>query len=186
MINLLPQSAKREISAGRANALLLRYIILLGIIILAIVAIFAFTYLSLQFTKTASEAKMQENSAQFQQLAEDEAKIKTFKSNLATAKQILDKQINYSTAIIRISSVVPKDVILDGIDLDAATLDTPTTLTAHSKTEAAAVSLKDIFSASPYFTNVHFSQITFNPEEEGPYRYDITMNITYNKAELLK
>ena len=186
MINLLPDEEKREIRAGRANSLLVRYLMLFGLTLVVIFGIFGFVYLTLSTTKDLAVKKKADNDAQVQTMSSRSKEIATFQQNLSIAKQILDKQINYSTIILRISSAIPKDVILADLSLDVAAFDKPFTLTAKARTEDAATELKKNISQSKFFKDVRYSNILYEPESEDPYKYSITIDLVLNKEELLK
>ncbi len=182
MINLMPPRAKKELAAGRANRLLLRYLLLfLGLTVL-IIAAMGFVYLFLTSTKdSAIERKTEaENSAR--ELLAQQAEIDSFRSDLATAKQILDKQVDYSDIILRVADVVPSGVVISSFTLDPETIGTPTTLEAEAKSEDHLERFKDALNASQYFSNAYYQ--TVSKQTESEYEYSATLNVTFN-TELL-
>lgn len=185
MINLLPTKEKREILAGRTNRLLVRYILLLSVVIVMMVLSFAFVWLYLQNTRGVNQEKIEQNTASSQQLLSKQQAIDSFRSDLQTAKTILDKQVNYSTIILRVASIIPDNVVIEQLTLDPATFGTPTSLAANAKTEKDALNLKASLTSSPYFSDAHFDTITRTDNENSDYPYQITMTITLTK-ELLK
>lgn len=185
MINLLPTREKREILAGRTNRLLVRYIILLAIVIVLMVIAFIFVGLYLENTRSANQAKIEQNEANSQQLIAKQKAINEFRTNLQTAKTILDKQVNYSAIILKVASTIPPGVIIDQLTLDRSTLGTPATLTAHAKDEKAVLALKDALNKSSYYSNAYFNNIAKPSDTSSDYPYQVTMTVTPTQ-ELLK
>lgn len=184
MINLLPTREKREILAGRSNRLLLRYTILLSIVTVAVLLAFVFVWLYLENTRSVNQAKISQNEASSKQLLSKQQAITSFRSNLQTAKSILDKQVNYSAITLRVASTIPSGVVIDQLTLDPATFGTPTKLSARAKSETAALQLKESLTNSPYYSNAHFDTLSRASDESG-YPYQVTMTVTLTQ-ELLK
>ncbi len=184
MINLLPVQEKREILAGRTNRLLVRYIVLLAIVIALMLAAFAFVWLYLDTIRSSSQAKIDQNEASSRQLVAEQQAIDAFRSNLQTAKTILNKQINYSGILLRIAQTIPSGVVIDQLSLDPATFGTPTTLTARAKDEAAVLALKAALTNSRYYSNAHFDTIVLPGDSNSNYSYQVTMTVTLTR-ELL-
>lgn len=184
MINLLPDEQKRDIRAGRANILLVRYNFLLliaaGFLIVASIGV----YTLLSMTKANSEATMTENAARVAEFNTVQKEAATFRTNLSTAKQILDKDVAYSQTIINIAQVMPPGTILSDLSLDVKTYGTPTTLSARAKTYDDAIRLKETLQLSGLFTDVNFKSITEETNEGGPpvqYPFDVILNVTFAK-----
>lgn len=180
MINLLPPEDKRQLKASRANSLLLRYnVFLLGALGFLCLAI-GVTYFYLTSTKANAEQQISDNRARasdYTAVAKEAARLR---DNLATAKQILDKEVTYSKALLAIAQLVPSGVVLQNLDLDAQTFGTPTTLVAEAKSVDAAVQLKDSFQNSPLFSDVHFASITNSPSSDA-YPVTVSLNVTISK-----
>lgn len=185
MINLLPTDEKREILAGRTNRLLVRYIFLLLMVMLMTVIVFGFVWLYLNTTRSTNQEKIAENEQSSLELRDDQLAINNFRANLQTAKTILNKQVNYSTILLRVASTVPEGVVLDNFLFDPATLGTPTVLNARAKNDAAVLKLKDSFVSSKYYSDVRFNTIDNNDSKTDPYPQHITITVTYT-PELMK
>lgn len=181
MINLLPPDAKKELAAGRANRLLLRYLLLfLGLAVLMIATIGG-VYLFLNNTKLSEERKQAESEASSGQLASRQREIANFRSDLATAKQILDKQINYSSIILRVAEGIPNGVIISDITLSPDAIGTPTKLNAQAKSERHLQSFKDALNRSKYFENAYYDTVS---KQAGDYAYRAILTVTF-KPELI-
>lgn len=183
MINLLPQEEKRQLQAARTNTLLIRYnILLLCVVAFAGIAIgVGYIYLS----QTANNAKqtLQSNQAKVSQYASVETKATQFRQDLSTAKTILDNEVTYSKVILQIAQLIPSGVILQNLDLDPQTFGSETTLVAETKDNNSAIALKDSFSQSPLFSDVHFQSITNSGQ--GAYPYTVDLNVIIKKDAIL-
>lgn len=181
MINLLPPADKRQIRAGRSNALLLRYNVLLLVAVAFLMAAIGVVYVYLGNTKLGAEQVIKENQAKVADFADTEKEANEFKNNLAIAKQILDKEVIYTKVILEISALLPKGVVLDNLNLDAKTFGTQTTLSAHAKTVNDAIALKTSFQNSPLFSDVNFQSISTEDAEADDYPIRVSLNVTINK-----
>lgn len=182
MINLLPQEDKRQLNASRANTLLLRYnIFLLGALGFLGLAI-GVTYFYLTATQASAEQTIAESQARVADYDEIDAKAKQFRANLTTAKQILDKEVTYTKAILAISNLIPEGIIIQTLSLDVTTFGTPTTLTANAKSVDAAIRLKDAFQDSDVFSDVHFASIeTAAGGDTSDYPVTVNLNLIISK-----
>ena len=180
MINLLPSENKKEIRAARANRLLARYnLFLVGAVAFLMLAT-GVVYIYLTNTKASTEQTIIENNQKVSSYAVAQAQANSFKSNLATAKQILDREVVYTKVILEIARLLPSGVTLSTLSLDAKTFGTETTLIANAKSYEAALSLKDSFQNSSLFTNVYFKNIS-RGEDAGPYPFIVNLNVTIQK-----
>lgn len=184
MINLLPTEYKRDIRAGRANRLLARYSILTLAALLVLVLIMSLTWLLLNNIRQINQAVIDEANESNAALAKDIAAVNEFKANLATAKQILDQEVNYSSIILRYAGAIPHGAIIDHIELDPSVVGTPSSFTARVRTSGDALILKDALNKSQYFDGAHFTEIQYDANEGGPYKYTVIMELTVNKILL--
>jgi len=187
MINLLPPDTKKQLRAARSNTLLLRYNLLLLATVIFLIACCVFVYIFLISSKANAEATVKENDAKVVSFAKVEKNAAEYRSNLATAKQILDKEVDYTDSILAIANTIPSGVVLDSITLDSKSFGTPSTFTARAKSYDAALNLKDSFQRSSIFSNVYFSSIA--KESSGSdenssaneYPFTVTINATIAK-----
>lgn len=179
MINLLPPDAKAEIRAGRANRLLIRYLVLFtGLMLLLFVAIGIVLY-TMSRTEVTSKAAITATLNKSSKIKAEQKQVEQYIANLKIAKQILDSQTNYSTIILRIASVIPQGVVIDSLSLDSSSFTKPTTLTARAKSDRAALAFKQALTSSPYFKDPHFSSITSGGS--GSYPITISLDVTFTK-----
>ena len=179
MINLLPPEEKRQLRAARTNTLLARYnILLLGAVAFLSIAT-AVVYLYLTGTKAAADQVVRENSIQTSQYASVLTEAQQFRSNLAIAKRILDREITYTQVLINIAQVMPEGVVLQSLVLDATTFGSETTLTAQARNYDRALAFKDALQNSPYFSEAHFQSV--DDTATGGYPLAISLNVTISE-----
>lgn len=178
MINLLPKDEKRQIYAGRSNLLLVRYNLLMSAVIVVIVLVMGGVYFYLTTTKISAEQRLAETQSSSQQLAKEKKQIEAFRTNLATAKQILDKRVDYSKVILRVSNIIPDGVVLGQLSLDPAQFGAPTKMNIKARSETAVLEFKNTLNSSKYFSDAYIDTIT---RGEGEYPYTATLTVTFSK-----
>ena len=196
MINLLPPEHQHQLRAARVNVLLIRYVILSLAAVLLLVAAAGASFLILSMTKSSAESVIADSNQKASEYQSVDAEAKEFKSNLQTAKTILDKEVRYSQVLVAIAQTLPKNTVLESIALDATNFGTPTTLSAQTKSYEDALVLKSSLEESDIFSNVHLESITSsaaggadgggNPDGGGgssdsEYPISVSINVTINK-----
>lgn len=181
MINLLPPDYRNQLRAAQANTLLLRYnFFLLGALLFMGLALgVVFFYLTLN--KTNAEQTLADNEARVGSYASVQQEATDFRSALATAKQVLDKEITYTKTVVAITKLMPAGTVLQDLSLDASTFGTPTSFVFQAKDYKTALSIKDSFQASPLFNDVHLQSIATGSGDETDYPYTVTLSLTITK-----
>ena len=185
MINLLSDEKKAEIRAGRANVIILNYIFMLLAALALLIIVLIGAYVTLSVTRSDAQTRVTQNTSKTAEYKATEDKAKAYRDNLATAKQILDKEVVYSQLMVKIAQAVPNGVVLDQLSLDPESIGTPITLNAHARTQSDAVALKTSFEKqTTLFSDVHFEQIQFEENANGNYPVSVTLGLTINKGAL--
>jgi Tfp pilus assembly protein PilN len=180
MINLLPLESQSQLRAARANTLLMRYnVFLIGAFVFIGLAL-GFVYFYLETVKTSAEQTISENNARVNTYATVQAEADAFRSSLSTAKDIFDKEITYTKAVLNISRLLPAGTALQTLSLNDKTFGTQTTFAIQAKDYNAALALKDSFQSSALFSNVHFESIT-SSSGGGAYPITVNLNLTMSK-----
>jgi Tfp pilus assembly protein PilN len=187
MINLLPAARKADIRAARINVILMRYIVIMIVAIIILAGLIIAAFIVLDTTRDSAETKVAQNQERVTNYGTVKAEADAFRSDLATAKSILDGNANFTKLIYRIASIVPPNVILDSLALDPKTFGTQTSLNAEAKTYNDATKLKNaMLQNSDIFSNVQLQTVT--TEESGSsgnsYPVKITLSVTINKSAL--
>lgn len=183
MINLLPNDVKRQIRAAHWNIDLRRYMIILIFALIFLAVISVGVYLILMDTKANAERLTQTHQAHVTTNATTESQAAAFKSNLTTAKSILDQQVLYTKIIAGIAQALPNGVILDGLSLNPTIIGSATTLKAHAKTDTQALSILANFQASQLFSNVSVQSLSQDKTDTTTaYPWSVTIGLTINKV----
>ena len=188
MINLLPAEDQRQLAAARTNTLLLRYTVLLGVFVVMLAIEILGVYLVVNIGKTQNETTISENNAKASSYATTKQQADTFRSNLATAKVILDKQVPYTTLMLTLSHNLPSGSIIDKLSIDPTTFGTPTVLTVKTTSYDKAIAVKTSLQNAkvgdtPLFTSVSFQSVS-SGDPKSPYPFTAIYNVTYSKAAL--
>lgn len=184
MINLLPPESKKQLAAGRANRLLLRYLVLFLSLAILTMVIFAAVFLHLRGSKQFHQNTVESNAQRAVSMAKSQKEVAEFRTNLATAKNILGKQINYSSIALKVANSIPGGVILDQLTLDSEAINQPTKLNARAASEDAVRTLKESLNSSPYFSDAHYDTVS-RALSDDRYPFEVTMTVTFTE-ELLK
>lgn len=183
MINLLPKERKKTIRAGLANRLLIRYLVLSIVTLGAVLLIFILAWIYLLNVKAGAEQTIADAQAASRSISADAAKVTVFENNLKTAKQILDREINYSQIVLRYAAAIPPNTIIDSITLDPSIAGKTSDFTAKVKSEQDVTKLKDALTSSEYFDNVRFLEVVLI-DSDGEYKYNVSIELTVNEALL--
>lgn len=188
MINLLPYEYKDEIRAARTNVLLTRYIMILITAIIVLGGLVAAAYFSLDSTRGISAAKVAENQQRVAVFQDVRSQSDAFRSDLSTAKSILDSDISFAKLIYKIANLIPRGVILDDLALNPETFGTSVTMTASAKTISDGTKLKDALSGdNGVFSNVQLQSIRSEDSSGGSstgYPVKVTMTVVINRTAL--
>lgn len=182
MINLLPDEAKRQISAARTNVTLVKYIFFLGLAAIFLAAACAFVYFFLINSKAAAEELIRNSNSNSTSYASVQNQANLLRNNLATAKGILDQEIVYSDIVTGIASVLPSGVVLDTLTLSNTTFGTPLKLQAHARTTEDALKLKDNFQKSPLFSNFTLESLSNSESNNTGYPVTVSISVIINRG----
>jgi len=188
MINLLPAEDQRQLAAARTNTLLLRYTILLSVFVVALVVEILGVYVVVNIGKAQNQNTISENNAKAASYTSVKQQADTFRSNLATAKYILDKQVPYTTLMLALSQGLPAGSVIDKIALNPTAFGTPTTLTVKTTSYDKAIAVKTSLQnakvgETALFTSVSFDSVS-SGDNQSKYPFTAIYNVTYAKAAL--
>jgi Tfp pilus assembly protein PilN len=183
MINLLPDDNKKEIRAARMNVVLLRYNIFTAIGAVLLVLIIGGFYFYLMATKASAEQTNQENQAKAADFESTRKAAEDYRTNLKTAKQILNNRVDYTSVVLGITELLPRGVVLDNVKLAASDFGSQTTIAAHAANYDAVTQLKTNFQDSKVFSNVYFQSITNDGSStDTNYPISVTISVKINKV----
>ena len=183
MINLLPDEHKKELRAARTNVILLRYniltIVAVGFLILSLGAFFAY----LSATEAQRKEENQANQAKALTYSDTKKQAEEYRANLATAKQILANQVDYTSVVFGVTKLLPKGVVLDDVNLSAKDFGNQTVFSARASSYETATQLKKSFQESSLFTNVFFQSITNSTDSaDKAHPISVSISVKINKV----
>ncbi|HZJ34981.1 MAG TPA: PilN domain-containing protein [Candidatus Angelobacter sp.] len=184
MINLLPYDTKQQLRAAHANSILIKYMIFLGFAIAFLALACATVYFLLLNNKTIAEelAKNAQPTKAATSYSSAKQQAETMRTNIATAKSILDQQTNYSNIITEIAAALPAGIMLDKLSLSNSTIGTPITLEASALSAANVPKMKENFEKSTLFSNYSLGSIVTDQSDSSGYPVTISINVTINKV----
>lgn len=181
MINLLSPDDRRQLSAARTNTLLLRYNVLLGLVVIVLILEMVGIYTVLSLDKSRNEAVIRDNESKTQAYNSTKQAATQFKSDLTTAKYILDSQVPYTKLITTIANLLPSDAVLDTLALNPTTFGTPTQLTIHTGSYQSAIDVKQDLQNSKIFSDVSFQSVNQEGGNTNGHPYTAIYNVTISK-----
>ncbi|MFZ2126111.1 MAG: PilN domain-containing protein [Candidatus Microsaccharimonas sp.] len=183
MINLMPDDAKREIRAARANVVLVRYITILLISAAFLALVVWGSYLLLGQIHTSAQQQITANDTQAAVYSQTKQQVDSLSAGLTEAKTILDQEILYSNVLVNIAQQMPANTVIDKLTLDSNSfIGTPLTLKVYAKSSNDAVALRDRFQSSPFFSNVSFESVSDTSGGITGYPVSATITLTLNRA----
>lgn len=188
MINLLPSEEKRQLTAARTNALLMRYVILLPIVSLIILLEMGALFIIMSATQATNQQNIADNEAQAANYADVKREAADYENNLSTAKAILNLQIPYTKLLAAIAQQLPNGASLTQLDLDAATFAQPTTITMRVQSYDQAVEIKNNLQKTKLdsklvFSDAKLDSISHKVDQDSD-QFEAVYNVTYSKEIL--
>lgn len=185
MINLLPDDTKRDISAARSNVVLLRYNLLTLSAAGGLLMICGLFFFILSANQSTAVSRSTENEAKAASYESTRKAAEEYSANIATAKEILNRGVDYTSTIFEIVKLLPEGVVLDGLTLKASDFGKQTTFTANAKSNEIATKLKENFENSKMFTNVHFQSLSNTSSATSTntkYPIQVVLSLQLNKV----
>lgn len=183
MINLMPDDAKKEIRAARANVILVRYINILLMSAVFLGFVLWGSYLLLSQIRGSAQQQITANDTQAAVYSQTKEQVNSLSTGLNEAKTILDQEILYSKVLVNIAQQMPANTIIEKLALDSNSFSgAPLTLKVYAKTSADAVALRDRFQSSAYFSGVSFESVSDTSGGISGYPVSATMTLTLNRT----
>lgn len=181
MINLLPDSTKKELRAARTNVRLLNYIFMLGLGIAFLITVCVAVFFVLNESKTSAENLISENQSKSTALGSVEAQGNALRLSLTNAKTILSQEVLYTKVLTGFASFIPEGVVIDSLSLSPTTFGTPINLQIYAKSNEAALALQDKLQSSPLFSGINFQSLS-SRSQSSDYPVSATLSIVINKS----
>lgn len=152
----------------------------LGIVFLALISIVV--YFFLMNNKANAEQSIKIDSSKESSYLSVQSQATALRTNLSTAKSILDQEIAYSDILTGIASALPSGVVIDTLALNASTFGTPLVIQARAKSTNDALKLKDNFQKSPLFSSFSLQSLSTNQSDTNGYPVTATISVIINRG----
>jgi Tfp pilus assembly protein PilN len=182
MINLLPYDTKKQLRAAHTNAILIRYIIFIGIAIAFLAGACYLSYFILSTSKTNASQTIATNQSDTSSYDSVRVQATNLQADLLSAKTIFNQQIRYSYIITQLGSVLPSGVVIENLNLDSNKIGTPITLKARARTTSEATDIKTSFQKSTLFSNVNVQSATVDQSDSTGYPVAVNISLTINRG----
>lgn len=147
MINLLPTKVKENITYGRRNRILVRWVWAMVIVICGVVAmtVFGQYFINKNVRSLEAAAAVTQTRIEKQNLAGTQKDIQTLSNNFTTVTQLLSKQVLFSKIFNKIGSIMPSGAYLSGITLttSSTSMDINVLATSREAATQAFVNISD-------------------------------------------
>lgn len=122
MINLLPPQIKQEITYGRRNSILLRWVIAVTLVIagIGVMSIFGLFYINQNVRAQQKVAKIAQQRIESQNLEVSKNELMDLSDKVKTIVQILNKQLLFSKMLTTIGGILPNGAVLSDINLSTS------------------------------------------------------------------
>lgn len=182
MINLLADERKDQLRAARVNVILSRYIAIIVMAVVFVLAVLYFSYTVLQNTKTNADSIVQSNDVKATVYSGAQSQLDSLSSKLTQAKSVLNQDVSYSHILTNLGQLMPAGTILDSLDLNASSFSgAPVEIKAYAKTSEEAAALPGHLQSSPMFSLVTLKSTDSANGTDG-YPVSVTLSVVFNKA----
>lgn len=159
MINVLPPEIKQQIIFAKRNAILLNYLVALGIVGAIITASFVYGEAAVAGRMGRVKADLAITQSRLGEHSGVETKAKTLSERLTAIKKIQSEQTNFSSLLYDLGNLTPKGVFMSGIDLTGESTK-PISINATANSYELAVAFKERLVNSVRFQDVDIISIT--------------------------
>lgn len=194
MINLLPPDKLAEIRYARSNTVLRRYIELLIVCVILLLASFAGAQYFLSVQESNSKETLDINKAQVAKLEPVQKEAEQLSATVNTIASLQSRNIKFSDMLVSIGGVMPEGSVLTGLQFSIENLESPLVISARVDNEQTAAILRNNLAHSELFTKAEIQMITALEEEktdsesatavpESRYKYTASINAYFKKQE---
>lgn len=162
----------------------MRYIGIINSGVLLIALLLVGTFVVLKTSRDDAQQRIDATHAETAGYNSTEQAAEQFRKDTATAKAILDNETTYSALVYRVANAVPKNVVLNSLELDSQTLGSKATMNAVARTYSDAVGLKNAFESKPeLFSDVHFESLVSGAAGDD-YPVQVSLSVIIKKDAL--
>lgn len=182
MINLLAGERKDEIRAARVNVILMRYMVIIALAFAFIGAALYVSHSVLTVTMTNAQTLIAANDVKADVYSETKTQVDTLSAKLNDTKTILNQEIRYSQALVKMGQLMPAGTILGDLTLTTASFaGQAVEVKAYAKSTNEAGMLQSNFQSSGLFSQVTLKGTETNQEIDG-YPVTVSMSVVLNRV----
>lgn len=183
MINLLPKQDIRRLLFARANRIILHYTVATLIFAVIFIGAILSNMFFLQALEKEIEDDITKKQAAIAKISDVKKEISEFKNDLSVSKKLLDQRITYSLVMIRIGNIIPYDMIIKPVTVNAQSFDTSFKFEIETVSVNKVLELKKELEKSEYFSDVKIESIRQQNKEtqsegETPSKYTHSATIS--------
>lgn len=184
MINLLPYDNKKQIHAARFNVVLgnCLTLVICAIIFMTLSCVSSYAYINK--LKASANTTTSTNNSDSDSVA-TLSKANNIRADLANAQTVLNNRVSYYKVLTTITSALPTGVILDSLSVKDTTINSPITLSFHSKTNDISNTITKNLRNNPLFSNAVVKSINTTSDNQNGYNYVITVVVNINRANAI-
>lgn len=182
LVNLLPYKSKKQISAAKANVVLVKFTAIIGAGALFLAAASFMTYMILNGMEQTALAQKSKNSTETQAFEAAKGQATTMNRSINSAVSILNRQVSFSDILTQLGSITPNGVVIESLNLSSSTLGKPVTLQLHAKDSNSLIQFRDNIQASTLFKDYSLSSSTSSANDPEGYTIRATVSLTINKV----
>ena len=181
MINLLSTENKSAIRAARTNVILARYMGIIAIAIVFLMAVLYVSYTVLQQTMDTAENRISANTTKAGVFSTTTQQINALSAQLNDASLLLEQGHSYSTILTNLGQMMPAGTIIESLEINETNLtnNEPVEIVAYAKTEESAALIQQQLQTTPIFTQVKMLG-TNASTGINDYPVKVTLSVVFN------
>lgn len=181
MINLLLPETKEQIRAAKLNTVLVTYLIILGCAIGFLALVYGGSYYLMSMAQSNAKQTTSENEERAAVYQDTRVAAQQLQTDLASARSMINSDIDYSTILTGLGALVPQGVVLQSLTLNTAMFTTPTEIQAYATTTELGLALRDALQGSSLVSSVTLGAVSSQGGIEG-YPVSVKLTVTFKQG----
>lgn len=160
MINLLPPQRLANLRLARSNTILRRYIELVIISVIILLAAVALAYYFLHDQQVNTRQTVELNQQKITQLEPFQKQAQQLSLTVNTIAGLMAHNVKFSEMLTQVGGVTPSGAVLTGLQFSIEDLKSPLIISAQVDTEQKAAILRNNLAGSTLFSKAEIQSIT--------------------------
>lgn len=155
MINLLPEERKTDLGSSRANLIIARYIGIVVLAVLFLMAALATSQSVLKSTMQSAENIIATNDLKADVYSETAEQVRVLESQLTDTKTILNQEVRFSEILVKLGQIMPEGAVVGELTFDEKSLNgSPSILKVYTKNNTVTSQVQNSLQSSRVFERV--------------------------------